>query len=67
MFTILTGVVLLLGYKDATPPTKTSTYSHTTNVSVKEIIYLKNYPLILINHFYPPSRPRLSISGKLVE
>ncbi len=55
IFTILTTVILLLDYEDATPPMKTHTYSHTANVTVIEVSYLQIYPLLLINSFPSPN------------
>jgi hypothetical protein len=47
-------VFLVLDYLDGTPPIKTQTYSHTANVTVIELTYLKIYPFVLINSFPPP-------------
>ncbi len=54
IFTILTVVVPLLDCKDATPPIKTHTYSHTTYITVKEMTYFEIYHLVLINSFPTP-------------
>ena len=65
-FTISTIPNLLLQYYDAEPPVKPHIYSHTSNVTLLELFYLRIYPLVLIN-LMPPAKlaPDLRSQGDL--
>jgi hypothetical protein len=45
--------ILLLQYYDAEPPIKLHIYSHTSNVTLLELFYLRNRHVVLINLVTP--------------
>ncbi len=58
--------VFLLQYYDAEPPIKPHIYSHTSNVTLLELFYLRIWPLVLINLMTPAKvAPDLGRQGPL--
>ncbi len=53
IFTKWMIAVFQLQYYDAEPPIKPHTYSHTSNVTLRELFYLRILPLVLINLMTP--------------
>jgi hypothetical protein len=58
--------VLLLQSYDAEPPIKPHIYSHTSNVTLLELFYLRILPLVLINIMTPAKvTPYMGSQGHL--
>ena len=57
---------LLLQYYDAKPPVTPQVYSHTSNVTLLELFYLRIYALVIINLMTPAKFvPDLGSQGHL--